>query len=329
MFAVAFRRFRLESLAASLGLGAVGLLALITGTMMRDQFRSSGLAECLARNSGAECQSLIDYFDNRFASLQLLIVPLILVPALFGAFVGAPLVAREFESGTHRFLWTQGITRGRWFASMTGAAIVLSVVAGVVFTTITGLWLHTTNTVTDERFGRLYDFQGVVPVAAAVFAVCVGIASGVLLRRTLPAMAATIAVFIATRLVIGSELRPRFAAAETLDVAFGTPNPLTGTGAWVMSERTLTAGGLQLGTGGSLDISRLGDVCPALALGAGRFPDQTVVDQCLADVGVHQLIRYQPAGRFWAFQLAESGILVGLAAVAILVAVWGLNHRDA
>lgn len=80
---------------------------------------------------------------------------------------------------------------------------------------------------------------------------------------------------------------------------------------------------------GSLDISNLADICPALDLGTGGFPDQALVEKCLADVGVHQIIRYQPAGRFWTFQLAESGILVGLAAVAMLVAVWGLNHRDA
>ncbi len=259
----------------------------------------------------------------------MLIVPLVLLPALLGAFVGAPLVAREIETGTHRFLWTQGVTRGRWFATSAGAAIAMSMVAGVAFATITGFWLETTNNVTDERLGRLYDFQGVVPVAAAMFAVAVGIACGVLLRRTLSAMAATITIFIAVRLAIGSQLRPRFAATERLDVAFGGPDPLTGSGAWLISQRTLTADGRQLGTGGSLDLGNLGDLCPALNVGPGSFPDGALVDRCLADVGVHQVIRYHPGGRFWAFQLTESGLLVGLAFLAIAVAVWGLDHRDA
>ena len=34
-----------------------------------------------------------------------------LVPALIGAFVGAPLLARELETGTFRYAWTQGFGR--------------------------------------------------------------------------------------------------------------------------------------------------------------------------------------------------------------------------
>ena len=36
------------------------------------------------------------------------------VPLLFGLFWGAPLVAKEFEDGTHNLAWTQGVTRRHW-----------------------------------------------------------------------------------------------------------------------------------------------------------------------------------------------------------------------
>ena len=36
------------------------------------------------------------------------------VPALIGAFVGAPVLARELETGTFRYAWTQGFGRWRW-----------------------------------------------------------------------------------------------------------------------------------------------------------------------------------------------------------------------
>src|SRR5262245_11880941 len=39
-----------------------------------------------------------------------------LVPALIGAFWGAPLVARELETGTHRLVWNQSVPRRRWLA---------------------------------------------------------------------------------------------------------------------------------------------------------------------------------------------------------------------
>ena len=44
---------------------------------------------------------------------------LILLPALVGMFVGAPLLARELEHGTHRLAWTQSVTRRRWLLSKT------------------------------------------------------------------------------------------------------------------------------------------------------------------------------------------------------------------
>jgi len=34
-------------------------------------------------------------------------------------FIGAPLLAREFEHGTFRLAWTQGISRRRWLLSKT------------------------------------------------------------------------------------------------------------------------------------------------------------------------------------------------------------------
>jgi ABC-2 type transport system ATP-binding protein len=97
MLSVALRRFRSESFTVAAGLLALSLLAIITGHTTSDQYNSSDLADCLASETPSICINLRDAFGERFASLQLLIVPLILLPALFGAFVGAPLVARELE----------------------------------------------------------------------------------------------------------------------------------------------------------------------------------------------------------------------------------------
>jgi hypothetical protein len=42
-------------------------------------------------------------------------LPLVL-PALVGAFWGAPLLGREYERGTHRLAWTQAVPVWRWLA---------------------------------------------------------------------------------------------------------------------------------------------------------------------------------------------------------------------
>jgi hypothetical protein len=46
-------------------------------------------------------------------------------------------------------------------------------------------------------------------------------------------------------------------------------------------------------------------------------------------LGWKRVISYQPAGRFWTFQLLEAGLFVGLAVVAVLVALWLVRRTPA
>ncbi len=332
MLRVAVRRFRPETIGIVAALAGVGLLALVTGRSMNSDYHSSGLADCLAGGSASQCRDLVERFGSRFNSLQVLIVPLVLLPALLGALVGAPLVARELEAGTHRFLWTQGVTRQRWFTYTAAVAMTATLVAGALYALIAGAWLDTTNTVTGERFVRLYDFQGVVPIGAAAFAVAVGIACGVIIRRTVPAMVATLGIFIVVRVFTAVVLRPRFIAAKTLDLPFGQGDPLGDAGAWVLSETIFDGNGVVMGTGGNFTINRddLASVCPNLSVsGGGPMPMPENVDQCLSSLGYHTVFEYHPADRFWTFQLIETGLLLALAIVAITVAALALRRRTA
>jgi hypothetical protein len=43
--------------------------------------------------------------------------------------LGAPLVAREFDTGTYQLAWTQSITRGQWITTKL-ALLATAVVAG-------------------------------------------------------------------------------------------------------------------------------------------------------------------------------------------------------
>ena len=252
MLRVAVRRFRHETIGITVGLAGVGLLALVTGRSMNSNYHSSGLATCLAGGSESQCRELVEQFGDKFNSLQFLIVPLVLLPALLGAFVGAPLVARELEAGTHRFLWTQGVTRQRWFAYTSAVAVAVTLLAGALYALIAGAWLDTTNTVTGERFGRLYDFQGVVPIGASAFAVAAGIACGVIIRRTVPAMVATLGIFIVVRVFTAVVLRPHFMPVKTLDIPLADGDPLGDAGAWVLSERVFDGDGVIRGHGRQL-----------------------------------------------------------------------------
>jgi hypothetical protein len=227
-------------------------------------------------------------------------------------------------------LWTQGVTRRRWFATTSLVAVAVAGMAGALYAAIAAAWLDTTNRVTDERFSTLYDLQGVVPVAASMFAVSVGIACGVALRRTLPALAATIGIFVVVRVTTAVLVRPRLATPRTLSVAFARTDPLAGSGAWELSNRTVDRTGLVLGHDGSLDISRMAGRCPGISMtGGDGLPAPSIVDQCLRSLDVRSLIRYQPGSRFWAFQLVEAVLLLGLGCVSLAVAHRSLDRRGA
>lgn len=57
-----------------------------------------------------------------------------------------------------------------------------------------------------------FDYDGVAPIGYAAFAFALGVTAGVMLRRTVPAMAATLAGFAATRFVVTEWVRPIFAS---------------------------------------------------------------------------------------------------------------------
>src|SRR5260370_14860711 len=58
---------------------------------------------------------------------------LLAVPALIGMFVGAPVLARELETGTFRYAWTQGFGRWRWTrAKLLMLAVVVAAPSGAI-----------------------------------------------------------------------------------------------------------------------------------------------------------------------------------------------------
>ena len=114
---------------------------------MHGAFERAGLDDCLAAapvefidaNPNPEqapdpvraCQELAAQFANRYGSLGSAGILLWFLPLFAGLFWGAPLVAREAEHGTHRLVWTQGVSRLRWALAkfgLVGAGVVLAAV---------------------------------------------------------------------------------------------------------------------------------------------------------------------------------------------------------
>ena len=254
-----------------------------------------------------------------------------------GGVLGGPLVARELETGTTQFAWTQGITRRRWLATKVGWALLAAAAWGGAVSALVTWWSGPVNVLQHQNFQpSQFDIQGIVPVGYAVFAVALGLAMGTLLRRTLPAMAITVGVFTFLRLVIGQDFRSRYITAITKTFTFLHRPPLPTGSYWLVSggvvgpgaqipSSSLTGNGPHINIDGvSINPSNLPSACRALVFQA---PQQFF--SCLTARGYHGFISYQPASRYWAFQGIETGIFVALAAVLIAVTAIVVIRRDA
>ncbi|WP_405530873.1 ABC transporter permease [Streptomyces canus] len=159
-------------------------------------------------------------------------VTVLLVPALLGMFWGAPLVARELESGTHRLAWNQSVTRTRWLLAkfiFTGGTAVAA--AGLA--TLAVSWWSSpidqavaaggsdsTDNFVPHVDPAVFAARGIVPFGYAAFAFVLGVTLGAVIRRTVPAMATTLATSTALQIAMPLWIRPHLATPSTVTVPF-------------------------------------------------------------------------------------------------------------
>ena len=250
------------------------------------------------------------------------------VPLLPGLFWGAPMVASELEAGTHQFAWTQSITRRRWLAVRAAwLLLAAAVLAGAVSALVTW-WSGPDNALNADAFqANQFDITGIVPVGYALFAMALGICAGALLRRTLPALAVTLAGFTGLRALTALWLRPHYMTPVTvyykLTAPFSPAGSYLGIGQGIIGPHGQTA----VPGNGAAQLRRRTDPGRMPARRGHARPATPV--PCLAAHGYRGYLTYQPASRFWAFQGIETGIFLVLAAALLAVTFWVLQRRDA
>ncbi|GAA0947092.1 ABC transporter permease [Kribbella koreensis] len=316
MTRLTLRLARPNVLASLALLAALTLYAVLTRRAMVADLDSSGLSGCLG--SGADCATLIRGFTDKFDVVINSHRLIILVPLVTGMFWGGPLVAREAEQGTHRFAWTQSVSRGRWLAVKLGVHLLGAAVVAAALTQLMTWWFTPLERVQDD-FARLspdvFDFRGIVPIAYTVFAIALGAAAGAIFKRTVPAMLITLVAYLPIKIAVQA-LRGHYLAPLDVSYAFGTTSPRLGYGDWILGSEMINRGGQILGTPG------VADPCQALA-------GKAAAEACSVTNGYRFVDTYQPVGRFWPFQLIESGIFIGLSVITLAVAAWWVLRRTA
>lgn len=315
MIWLTWRQFRAQALIALGALAALGGYLVILGRQIRDSYAANvSCADC----SVGDGKNVLEH--SYFTPLLLAGFLVLLVPALIGTFWGAPLIARELETGTHRLAWNQSVTRTRWLAVKL-AVVGLAAVALTGALSLLLTWAASPyDKVLGGRFSSLvFPTRNIVPLGYAAFAIVAGIAVGLLVRRSIPAMAITLAAFAALQIVVPTVVRPHLQKPVTDTVALaagarirsfhvGSDGVSVGNydtslpGAWILSNDTplLDASGKQVAREQITDCMK-GDVDEDMA--------------CLSTKDFHFSVTYQPANRYWTFQWLEFGAYLLLTAL--------------
>jgi hypothetical protein len=255
-----------------------------------------------------------------------------LVPVVIGMFWGAPLIARELETGTHRLVWNQTVTRTRWLATkLLLLALVAMAFAGLLSLVATLTSARLDSTELNRLEPLLFGARGIVPVAYAAFAFVLGVVAGMVLRRTVPAMAVTMAVYAVCVLAMVFGLRAHLLPAAHLTQAFDSSQmqnffidddnhvlvtqKLGVPGAWVLKREMVTPAGEKF-TG------------PADPRYCGPRIDPQKCVNWVGTLGLRQESSYQPASRFWPLQWAESGLFLALSGLLAAFGFWWLRRRS-
>jgi hypothetical protein len=328
-----WRQFRMQAVAAAATLAVFAVVFAATGPHLASLYAASGLSGC----QRGSCQHLANNFlrqlDGTYGMLWTLGVAIILLaPAVIGLFWGAPLIARERETGTAALAWNQSVTRTRWLAVKLAVGGLGAMALTEVLSLMQAWWAAPigraigyggagAGTLSQGRFSSLvFASHGVTPLGYAAFAFTLGVVVGALIRRTVPAMAVTLAIFAALQIAVPLWIRPHLFPARQIVVSVAslqeislsqgglngssfTLHALSVPGQpadWLLSSGSVNAAGQAVGT------TPAACTAPSIENGPAFFP-------CLASHGIRETITYQPASRYWDFQWTETAIYLVLA----------------
>src|SRR5580700_5671978 len=140
---LAWRQFRTPALVVAVLLVAVAVIFGVTGPGLVHWYDTI-VRPC---NTNHDCNAVTSIFLKKDGLWQDIGKLMYVFPVLLGMFWGAPLVAREMETGTFRLSWTQSVTRRRWFVTRVGMVVVASLVATGLLSLMVTWWFSPFDTI--------------------------------------------------------------------------------------------------------------------------------------------------------------------------------------
>jgi hypothetical protein len=210
---VTWRQHRALLISLPAVLGAIAVFLLIAGQRVHHDY--AAIAGCSLVHQSGTCGTLIGHFNSLDWTIgNICLILMNLAPPLIGAFAGGPVLARELENGTFRYAWTQGLGRERQaIAKLALLGLTVAVLAGALGQLFAWFFqpflpVEDMSTLT----ATVFQTRGLAFPAWVLVAFAIGAFLGMLFRRIIPAMAATLAVYFA--LVMGAwKLRDSYPAS--------------------------------------------------------------------------------------------------------------------
>jgi hypothetical protein len=247
-----------------------------------------------------------------------------LVPVVVGAFLGGPLFAQDLEGGTHRLAWTQSIGRRQWvgakLAVSAGATVLgTGVLSAAASWCLLACWLgqrgtgatgHAWNSLTDWDNWDCFAVTGPVAVAHALLALLLGATAGLLVRRTLPAVA--LAGALSQGALLGLDRLRSHLLPLTYEHASATGSMLLPRDAWLIGNGYLRDDGAHLSS---------------RTCGFARAEDMA---HCFARLGVTgQYTSDHRMSQFLPLQGVETAICLAVTAALAAFCLWHVRRITA
>jgi ABC-type transport system involved in multi-copper enzyme maturation permease subunit len=331
MAGVTWRQHRFALLGVVTLLGALAVYLWIAGLQLHHAYAAA--IACHPAGSPA-CQVLVNTFNGMDTFLANGVVMQAL-PVLIGAFVGAPVLARELETGTYRYAWTQGFGRSRWtLGKLVPLAIAVTAAAAAFSALLSWYYQPYLATPGHQTLGLsqtsafnsgLFDLREVAFPAWTLAAFAIGALAGMLIRRVVPAIAATLAVYAGLAVATGVFLREHYLTPLL------TTNLTVPGSAWILGQ-WWTKGGVTLSQATMQQVilpvfGRLMPAVPEDQIHLYKLPTLLNTEHYLTQHGYTYWTSYQPGSRFWPFQWIEGGWLLTLSVLLIAATIWLVRRR--
>jgi hypothetical protein len=243
-----------------------------------------------------------------------------LAALLAGMFLGAPLLPREIQEGTAKLAWTQAVSRIRWLLAQVLPLAGLLALAALAIGTEFGWWL---SPFPNSAVGQIvplspwwplrFNLNPLLLAGWVVFAFTFSVFLGTAIRRTLPAMAATLVCYGAVLFEVSASWRMHYLAPLRLAVA------------------------VQFHPGGYGYGVYWGQQTPVIMSEALGWPDGRLLSDAerlrpAAWMRLHHIvlwITYQPGSRYHIFQAIELGWLLAASAFLLAAAIIVIRQRPA